>query len=100
MPLARKIILHAPISDEALLDAFIEQCLRDKVSLIAVVGPDCARIEDAIDEIVVGDGSNPTRFLCTTSHPDEPFDDVMNMAITWEYERGDPVEEVRLWQRP
>ncbi len=96
MPLARKIILHAPISDEALLDAFVEQCLHDGVSLVAVVGPDCSRVEDVIDEIVVGDGSDPTRFLCTTSHPDEPFEDVMNMAITWEFERGDPVEEVRL----
>jgi hypothetical protein len=96
VPFARKIILHSPVSDEALLDDFVEQCLRDGVSLIAVVGTGCARIEDIIDEIVVGDGSEPGRFLCTTSHPDEPFDDVMNMAITWEYERGDPVEEVRL----
>lgn len=96
MPLARKVILHTPVSDETLLDDFVEQCIRDGVSLVAVVGPDCARIEDMIDEIVVGDGSDPTRFICTTSHPDEPFDDVMNMAITWEFERGDPVEEVRL----
>ena len=43
MPLVRKIILHAPISDEALLDAFVEQCLKDGVSLVAVVGPDCSR---------------------------------------------------------
>jgi len=96
MPLAHKIILHTPISHEALLDAFVEQCLRNGVSLIAVVGPDCSRVEDVIDGIVVGDGSDPTRFLCTTSHPDEAFEDVMNMAIAWEYERGDPVEEVRL----
>ena len=96
MPLARKIVLHTPISDEALLDAFVEQCLRDEVSLMAVVGPDCSRIEDVIDEIVVGDGSDPARFLCTTSHPDEPIEDVTNMAIIWEYGQGDPVEEVWL----
>ena len=96
MPLARKIVLHTPIFDEALIDAFVEQCLRDEVCLMAVVGPDCSRIEDVIDEIVVGDGSDPARFLCTTSHPDEPIEDVMNMAITWEYGQGDPVEEVWL----
>ena len=96
MQFARKIILHVPVSDEALLDHSVEQCLRDSVSLIAVVGPGCARIEDIIDEIVVGDGNDSARFLCTTSHPNEPFDDVMNMATMWEYERGDPVEEVRL----
>lgn len=96
MPFARKIILHVPVSDETLLDAFVEQCLADGVSLVAVVGPGCARVEDIIDEIVVGDGSDEARFLCTTSHPDEPFEDVLNMAETWEFERGDPVEEIRL----
>jgi len=96
MSFARKIILHVPVSDEALLDGFVEQCLNDGVSLVTVIGPGCARVEDIIDEIVVGDGSNEARFLCTTSHPDEPFEDVLNMAETWEFERGDPVEEVRL----
>ena len=71
--LAPKVILHSPVSDEGLLDAFVEQCLRDRVSLIAVVGPGCARLEELIDEIVVGDGADPDRFVCTTSHPDEPF---------------------------
>ena len=96
MPLARKLILHVPVSYEALLDGFVEACLGDGVSLVAVVGLGCARIEDIIDEIVVGDGSDETRFLCTSSHPDEPFEDVLNMVMTWEFERGDPVEEVRL----
>ncbi|BAB52311.1 hypothetical protein [Mesorhizobium japonicum] len=96
MPFARKLILHVPVSDETLLDGFVEQCLNDGVSLVAVVGPGCARVEDIIDEIVVGDGSDETRFISTTSHPDEPFEDVLNMARAWEFERGDPVEEVRL----
>lgn len=96
MKLARKIILHSPVSDEGLLDAFVEQCLRDDVSLIAVVGPGCARLEDVIDEIVVGDGSKPERFVCTTSHPNEPFDDVVNMVKCWELDRSDPYQEVRL----
>lgn len=96
MNMARKIILHSPISDEQLLDAFVEQCLRDEVSLIAVVGPDCSRIEEIIDEIVVGEGSDPERFLCTTSHPNEPFDDVVNMVECWESDRADAYEEVRL----
>lgn len=96
MSMARKIILHSPISDEQLLDAFVERCLRDEVSLIAVVGPDCSRIEEIIDEIVVGDGSDSDRFLCTTSHPNEPFDDVVNMVECWESDRADAYEEVRL----
>ncbi|GAA2849870.1 hypothetical protein [Aminobacter aminovorans] len=96
MPHARKLILHVPLSDEALLAGFVEQCLNDGVALVAVVGPGCARVEDIIDEIVLADGSDGTRFLCTSSHPDESFEDVLNLVTTWEFERGDPVEEVRL----
>lgn len=96
MPLARKIILHSPVSDEKLLEDFVEKCLRDQVSLIAVVGPGCAILEDAIDWIVIGDGSDPDRIVCTTSHPDEPFDDVVNMVECWEFDRADPYQEVRL----
>jgi len=96
MTLAPKIILHSPVSDERLLDDFVEQCLLDKVSLIAVVGPGSARLEDLIDEIVVGDGSDPERFVCTSSHPDEPFEDVVNMVECWELDRRDPYQEVRL----
>jgi len=44
MKLARKIILHSPVSDERLLDQFVENCLRDNVSIIAVVGPGCERV--------------------------------------------------------
>jgi len=93
---ARKILLHTPVSDERLLDPFVEQCLQDNVSIIAVFGPGSRRLEDIIDEIVVGDGSDPERFVCTTSHPDEPLDDVLNMLRYWEIEQNDPIEEVRL----
>ena len=96
MKLAPKIILHSPVSDEALLDDFVERCLRDEVSLVAVVGPGCARVEDIIDELVVGDASDPDRFFCTTSHPDEPFEDVLNMVEFWEAELDGAVQEVRL----
>jgi hypothetical protein len=95
MHLGRKIILHSPVLDERVLDGFVEPCLRDVVSLIAV-GPSCARREDVIDEIVVGDGSDPNRFVCTTSHPGEPFGDVVNMVECWELDRHVPYQEVRL----
>jgi hypothetical protein len=93
---ARKILLHSPVADESQLNAFVEQCLKDDVSIIAVFGPESRRIEDIIDEIVVGDGSDPDRFVCTTSHSEEPLDDVLNMLKYWELESGDPIQEVRL----
>lgn len=96
MSLASKIILHSPVKDESQIAAFVEQCLVDGVSLLAIVGPGCTELEETIDWLVVGNGDNPERFLCTTSHPDEPFDDVLNMARTWEFQRGDAVQEIRL----
>lgn len=96
MQLAPKILLHSPPSDETLLADFVEQCLRDHVSLVAVIGEGCERIEDLIDEIVVGDGADSGRFLCTTSHPAEPLDDVLNMLEVWEAELGGAIQEVRL----
>ena len=96
MKLARTIILHSPLSDERLLDQFVEDCLRDAVSLIAVVGPGCERIEEMIDWIVVGDGSDDERYVTTSSHPDEPLSDVIEFVECWEMERGDLYQEVRL----
>jgi hypothetical protein len=96
MTLAPKIILHLPLSDEGLLDDFVEQCLHDNVSIVAVVGPGCERIEDIIDEIVVGDASDPERFLVTTSHANEPFEEVLNMVEVWEAELGGAIAEIRL----
>lgn len=93
--LAEKVILHSPVSDERLLDDFVEQCLRDKVSILAVVGPGCSRLEDVIDEIVVGDGSDESRFLLTSSHPNSALEDVMRMLVV-EMVGGGQVQEVHL----
>jgi hypothetical protein len=95
MSFAPKLILHSPVSDEALLDDFVEQCLRDGVTLLAIIGPGCSQLEDVIDAIVVGSGGDHNRFLCTTSHLNEDLDTVLNMAQTWEWEKNDPVQEVR-----
>ena len=99
MSLAPRIVLHAPISDPALLEPFVEACLRDKVVLIAVVGEGCKDVEDLIDEIIVGDGSDPDRFIATTSHPDEPLEEVLLSVSIWPTGTGGAgaaVDQVRL----
>jgi hypothetical protein len=98
MPYARKIILHAPSWDSPLLEGFIETCLRDNVSLVCVVGDDCERVHDVIDEIVVGDGAATSRYLTTTWHADETIADVQAFAEAWTVEGDEQakVEEVVL----
>lgn len=96
MALLPKLILYSPVSDENALSEFVEQCLRDKVSLIATVGDGCEKLEHDIDILIVGDGSMPGRFICTTSHPEEPLDEVRSFAQTFSSERGNEIQEVKL----
>ena len=92
----RKIILHSPVSDEALLKGFVEQCLDQGVTLIAIYGPGAEELEDAIDWLVIEDSKAPKRFLCTTSHVDEPYDEVLNMVRMWESDLDQGMQEVHL----
>ena len=110
MPYARKLIIHAPPWNSTLLEGFVDACLRDNVDLICVVGDDCERVHDVIDEIVVaiavgiivvGDGSlreiggfGPN----TTWHTDETLVEVRAFAEAWKVD-GDEraqVQEVTL----
>jgi hypothetical protein len=58
----------------------VEQLLASGVKFVAVVGEDCERIECIIDELVVGDGSEPSRFLLTSSHPGQPVSEAVAFA--------------------
>ena len=96
MPFAPKLILHSPVSNAALLADFVEQCLVDRVSLLAIFGPASAVLEEQIDCLVIGDGSQPDRFLCTSSHPNEPLNEVLAMVDAWDDGEGGAVEQVHL----
>jgi len=96
MTKCRKIVLRVLPGNESRLEPFVEQCLRDGVKLIAVMGDNCARIEDIIDELVVGDGSHKGRFILTSSHPDEGFESVISFATTLPGEYEGEVEVVEL----
>lgn len=91
-----KIVLQLPISNLDLLDSFVEDCLRDGVSLIAIVGKGASRIDDIIDEIVVGDGSDPARYITTSFHEDATIEEVMEFARMWEQDRGQAAQLVKL----
>ena len=98
MRYAQRIILHAPPWHSPELEAFVEKCIQDKVVLVCVIGDDCARVEDVIDELVVGYGEDPSRFLNTTSHPNDSIAEVRGFADAWTLDVNPslPVQEVRL----
>ena len=80
MPFAPKVVLHCPHGYRMELDALVEQFLADGVKFVGVVGTDCALIEDIIDELIVGDASDATRFILTSSHPGETVEEVVDFA--------------------
>ena len=97
MAYAPKIVLCVPIKDSNALEPFVEDCLRDRVVLIAVVGEGCAHVEDLIDEIIVGDGLDDSRFIVTSSHPDESVEEALEFAESWTCEDGrEGVQKVTL----
>jgi hypothetical protein len=85
-----------PLSNPNLLGPFVEACLRDGVTLIAVVGEGGSKIEHLIDRLIVRDGSDESRFIVTSSHPGETIEEVMAFARRWDEELGQPVELVNL----
>jgi flagellar biosynthesis/type III secretory pathway ATPase len=89
------IILHCPLSQPENLVPLVEKALEDGVFLIACVGEGCREVEDLIDDIIIGDGARQERFLATTSHPGESFEDVYAFASMFGERRAE-VREVRL----
>lgn len=75
-----KVVLHCPHGYVARLDALVERFLADGVQFVGVVGEDCVQVEHIIDEIVVGTGQDPARFILTSSHPGESVADVVEFA--------------------
>jgi hypothetical protein len=83
MPYPSKIILQLPLSAPEALALFVERCVAEDVELICVVGPEADEIEDKIDWLIVGDGSDANRFIVTTAHPNEPVYQVVQFATAW-----------------
>jgi hypothetical protein len=97
MAYAPKIVLQLPVSNHGLLEPFVEACLRDGVDLIAIVGQGASKMDDLIDEIVVGDGSDRGRFVNTSFHENETVEDVLDFARSWKEDQlGQAVQLVRL----
>jgi hypothetical protein len=80
MATSRKIVLHSLHGYRPELDAIVAQWIQERVGYVGVVGFDASRIEDVIDELCVGDGSN-SYFMLTASHgSDETLQDAILLA--------------------
>lgn len=96
MPYAARIILHTPISDSTALARFVEDCLADEVVLIAVIGRDASVVEDQIDDLIIRDGSDGSRFIVTTAHAEETIEAVRAFVTLFDAAEGTTIQEVNL----
>jgi len=96
MRFAPKIVLHCLPGCEGRLDTLVEQFLNGGVKSVSVVGNDCERVECIIDELVVGNGSDPGRFLLTSSHPGESVAEAVSFAQSLSLEYAGEVQIVEV----
>lgn len=95
MPHPKKIVLHCRNGYEPHIGTLVEEFIRDGVIFVGVVGTDCAKVEDIIDELVVGLGDRDYDLL-TSSHPDESVEAAIRFAdsLTGKYEGESHIVEV------
>jgi len=91
MATAKKIVLHSRNGDRPELAALVAAWIEASVIYVGVVGRDAVRIEDSIDALCVGDGTNPY-FMLTASHgEDESLDDAVFLAESLSDEFAGPI---------
>ena len=91
-----KVVLHLRTSFRPNLDDLVEAFLRDGVKFVGVVGVEASFVEDVIDAIVVGDGTDPDRFILTSSHENQSVEEALEFAqcLTGEYAGEVQLDEV------
>ncbi|WP_281543852.1 hypothetical protein [Grimontia sp. SpTr1] len=65
---------YSPMYDDQLISL-----INKGYELVCVVGQGCQEWEGVIDELAVGDGTDP-KFIVTTSHPEQSTDEVIEFA--------------------
>jgi hypothetical protein len=87
MPYLHKIFLNCRARPPIGLENLVETFLRDGVKFVGVVGDGAGFIEELIDQLVVGDGTNDKRFILTSSHEGESLEQALEFArgLTGEY---------------
>lgn len=82
---SKKYLVVSKSGNTPSADEMIQSLVKYEPRLIAFFGKDCALLEDICDEYCVGDGQSPKEII-TSSHPDEPIQDVSNFVANFEHQ--------------
>ena len=80
MPYKKSVLLYLTSDVPKNPDEIVERFLMDGVKLVGVVGISASSVEELVGEIVDGDGSYPDRFILTSSHVGESFEEALEFA--------------------
>ncbi len=91
--MAKAVVLDVTDGPRTSVEDFVDKCLREDVTLIAVCGPGTREVEDEIDWAII-DHSEPDAHITTTAHEDEPIAEVFEFVVA--FSDVDIVETVSL----
>lgn len=77
--LGNKVVLVSKSGYSPVKNQILRELISEPIALFCVVGQDCQKWEDAMDELCVGDGSHPV-FIPTTSHLGDTVEEVVEFA--------------------
>jgi hypothetical protein len=92
----RRIVVNSVRADRSQLDRLVAEWIRDGVKYVGVVGVDASDIEDHIDWLCMGDGSNPYFMLTAFHEGNETLEDALELADLLADSYPGPTEVVEL----
>jgi hypothetical protein len=96
VPYASRIVLHSLSGAPEGIESLVESFLKDGVKFVGVVGKNAGHIEELVDEVVLGDGTDDSRFLLTASHEGESLNDAVEFARSLSDEYGEGLQVVEV----
>jgi hypothetical protein len=92
----RRVVLHTQVPYERGYDELLQRLIEREIALLCVVGVDCDAWEDAMDQACVGPDGEGSRFVLTSSHPDETLAEVVAFAKTMRLDDAGGVEVIEV----
>lgn len=83
MDFARKIVLITSVNTEQYLEEFVQDCIRSGVDLISIVGIECSRVHDLVDDLLIIHSSAQAVHVVTNWYEDDSVAEVIEETEHW-----------------
>jgi len=93
---AMKVILTTDEKYSSEHDEMLKELIQRKIELFCAVGKDCEKWEEAMDWLCIGDNGEEIGFVTTTSHPNEPLEEVKAFAKEWNTRGSNEIEIIKI----